>query len=132
MGDMKTIIRSLIVCFVMLGAPCVSAQSLSADQQLRTFAACAGRLSAVIEYQWMFDGEASEVTQTQRTAVLQLIAAVIPEGMGRDVLHWRLSAKLAQSALLTRATFNDDASDAIWASRRAERLTRECTSLLLS
>jgi len=61
-----------------------------------------------------------------------LIAAVIPEGMGRDVLHWRLSAKLAQSALLTRATFNDDASDAIWASRRAELLTRECTSLLLS
>ena len=74
---MKTIIRSLIVCFVMLGAPCVSAQSLSADQQLRTFAACAGRLSAVIEYQWMFDGEASEVTQTQRTAVLQLIACLL-------------------------------------------------------
>ena len=132
MGGMETIIRSLIVCFMMLGAPWVSAQSLSPDQQLRTFAACAGRLSAIMEYQWMFDGEASEVTQAQRTAVLQLIAAVIPEGMGRDVLHWRLSAKLAQSALLTRATFNDDASDAIWASRRAELLMRECTSLLLS
>ncbi|WP_342076188.1 hypothetical protein [Yoonia sp. SS1-5] len=101
-------------------------------QQLQTFAACAGRLSAVMEYQWMFDGVASERTKAQRATVLQLIEAVMPEDMGREVLHWRISAKLAQSALLTRATFNDDPADAAWATQTADRLTRDCTAFLLS
>ncbi len=80
----------------------------------------------------MFDGDASEQTKRQRADVLDLLAAVMPPDMGREVLHWRISAKLAQSALLTRATFNDDPADAAWATRTATRLTRECTSFLLS
>ena len=85
-----------------------------------------------MEYQWMFDGAASERTELQRASVLQLVEATMPDGMGREVLHWRLSAKLALSALLTRATFNDDQSDAAWAAQMADRLTRECTALILS
>ena len=80
----------------------------------------------------MFDGAASERTEKQRAAVLDLVEAIMPAERDREVLHWRISAKHAQSALLTRATFNADASDAAWAQQQANRLVRECTSLLLS
>lgn len=99
---------------------------------LRTFANCAGRLSAVVEYQWMFDGPQSEHTADQRDAVLEILEAMMPQGKGREVLSWRISAKMAQSALLTRATFNDDPDDAAWALRTSERMIRNCTSFLLS
>jgi len=107
------------------------AQSLE-DDPLRTFANCAGRLSAVIEYQWMFDGVASEATQVQRAHVLDLVEAIMEPDQGRDVLQWRLSGKRAQSVLLTRATFNDDKADAAWAEQQALYYQQSCTSLLLS
>ncbi len=126
---MKTVLSLLFLASVVAPAPL---RAQTDDSQLRLFASCAGRLSAVMEYQWMFDGAASERTELQRASVLQLVEATMPDGMGREVLHWRLSAKLAQSALLTRATFNDDQSDAAWAAQMADRLTRECTALILS
>lgn len=132
MSGMKTLSRSLLLSMAMLSAAPLAAQSLDSEQQLRTFATCAGRLSAVMEYQWMFDGPASERTKLQRAAVIDLIDAVMPADRGREVLHWRISAKLAQSALLTRATFNDDRQDAAWAREQADRFARECTGLLLS
>ncbi len=126
---MKTVLSLLFLALAVASAPL---RAQTDDSQLRLFASCAGRLSAVMEYQWMFDGAASERTELQRASVLQLVEATMPDGMGREVLHWRLSAKLAQSALLTRATFNDDQSDAAWAAQMADRLTRECTALILS
>ncbi|MEM9785214.1 MAG: hypothetical protein AAF801_01840 [Pseudomonadota bacterium] len=104
----------------------------SGNAQLMHFATCAGRLSAQMEFQWMFDGPASEQTARHRAAMINLIDAVMDPDEGRTVLHWRISAKLAQSALLTRATFNDDAGDAAWAAQTAARLTNECTSIILS
>jgi hypothetical protein len=132
MSGMKNVANHLVLCLALLSAPSVHAQTIDSDQQLRTFAACAGRLSAVMEYQWMFDGAASEQTEIQRAAVIDLVEAIMPPDRGREVLHWRISAKLAQSALLTRATFNDNPSDAAWATQQAARFERECTGLLLS
>ena len=117
---MKTLF-SVLAITVALAAPARA----NDHQHLRTFATCAGRLSAVMEYQWMFDGPASERTKLQRAVVLDLIAAVIEPEQGRDVLHWRISAKQAQSALLTRATFNDEVDDAAWAQTQAARLTQD-------
>ncbi|WP_162617547.1 hypothetical protein [Yoonia maritima] len=102
------------------------------DEQLRVFATCAGRFSATMEFQWMFDGEGSEVTQTQRDNMVQLINAIMPTDHARDVLSWRIASKSAHAALLTRAAFNDDPYDANWAQNQATRLIRECTGLLLS
>lgn len=131
MGGIETYLTPIAVCLA-LGWPASPAHAEDNDTQLRTFAACAGRMSAIMEYQWMFDGTASEQTQRQRAAMLDLIAAIMPADRGREVLNWRISAKMAQSALLTRATFNDDREDAAWASRMAEQQARECTALLLS
>jgi hypothetical protein len=86
----------------------------------------------MMEYQWMFDGPASETTKAQRAAVLELIDAIMPPGRGPEVLNWRISAKQAQSALLTRATFNDDPNDAKWAAQRAANQLTDCTGFLLS
>lgn len=99
---------------------------------LRTFAACAGRLSAVMEYQWLVSDPASDRTKAQRAAMLSLVDAIMAPDQGRDVLSWRIDAKQAHAVLLTRATFNDDQDDATWALAQAETHLAQCTGLLLS
>lgn len=128
---MKTLLIPVAALIAAFTVPMPS-HANGPEQHLRNFATCAGRLSAVMEFQWMFDGPASEQTKAQRTAVLDLIGAIMEPGQDRTVLHWRLSAKHAQAVLLTRATFNDDPDDAAWAYAQAARLTQECTGLLLS
>ncbi len=126
---MKTLIS---ITFLALGALPANAGISLADEQLRTFAACAGRLSAQMEHQWMFDGDASEITKRQRAQLIDLVSAVMAPDQGREVLNWRISAKAAHHALLTRATFNDDPADAAWAADMAALQTADCTALLLS
>ncbi|WP_157059026.1 hypothetical protein [Loktanella sp. 5RATIMAR09] len=129
---MKTIAHRLALVVALFSASSPSAQPLDVDEQLKTFATCVGRLSAVMEHQWMFDGPASEHTEELRDAVLELVEAVMPTARGDEVLQWRISAKVAQAALLRRATFNTDTRDAAWAHSHADRLARDCTGLLLS
>ncbi|KQB97559.1 hypothetical protein AL073_01005 [Loktanella sp. 1ANDIMAR09] len=132
MSGMKTIAHRLALVVALSSATIASAQSIDVDEQLRTFATCAGRLSAVMEHQWMFDGPASEHTEDLRDAVLELVEAVMPAERRGEVLQWRISAKVAQAALLRRASFNTDTRDAAWARTQAGRFEQECTGLLLS
>ena len=44
----------------------------AADPLLREFAVCAGRLSAVMEDQWMFDGPGSEKTAMELAAATKI------------------------------------------------------------
>ena len=106
------------------------AQQISQDTQLHTFATCAGRLSALVEYEWMAEGAPSEEAQKYHDAAIALVAAVISDDKSRDVLNWRTSAKQAQFNLLLR-TQAQNREDAAWAAQRAQLLTRECTELLL-
>ncbi len=115
-----------------LGALPASAGSSFETDPLRTFAACAGRLSALMEHQWMFDGDASEITQRQRAQLIELAGAIMAPEQGQQVLAWRINAKAAHHALLTRATFNDDPGDAAWAADMAALQAADCTALLLS
>ncbi len=117
--------------FVLLGLLPV-APAFAYDDPLRTFASCAGRLSAEMEHQWLMSDPASDRTEAQRAAMISLIDAIMAPGQGRDVLHWRIDAKQAHAVLLTRATFNDDEDDAAWALARAEAQLAACTGLLLS
>ena len=128
---MRTLVPAAALCLALagLGQP-LRAERIAGDALLDTFATCAGRLSAQMEYEWMFDGPAAERTGAQRAAMVALLAAILPEGRGPEVLARRISAKAAHSALLTRATFGDD-PHAGWAARRAEVLVAECTALLL-
>lgn len=104
----------------------------AADPLLREFAVCAGRLSAVMEDQWMFDGPASERTAEELAAVVSLIDASMPQGAGRQVMAWRIDAKVAQKGLLQQARFARDARLAKMAAARAEALAANCRSMILS
>lgn len=98
---------------------------------LRTFATCAGRLSAQMEFEWMFDGAASGVTQDRRGEVLDILDAMTPPTQARDVLNWRIEAKMAHSSLLQRTTFSDDSRIQMQARRLSVQKLKSCTALLL-
>lgn len=104
----------------------------AADPLLRAFAVCAGRLSAVMEHQWMFDGPASEVTAVELKAMVTLIDASMPVGEARQVMAWRIDAKVAQRGLLHQARFAQDQRLAKKAAARAEALAAECRAKILS
>jgi len=109
------------------------AMTAEADDALRhVFASCAGRLSAQMEHQWLLYADEADRTEDARASMLELLGSVTTEGNAIETLHWRIQAKHAQAVLLTRATFNDDQSDADWAARRAAMEIAACTGLLLS
>ncbi|MBF9034526.1 hypothetical protein HKCCE2091_09765 [Rhodobacterales bacterium HKCCE2091] len=91
------------------------------------FATCAGRLSAELSYQWMVSDPAAAETEAVRAAVLDIVAALTPEGEGRGVLSWRVEARAAHSALLSRAVFHSDD----WARSRADQEIAHCRAYIV-
>jgi hypothetical protein len=110
----------------------LGAVPVAADPLLRAFAVCAGRLSAVMEDQWMFDGPGSERTAEELSAMVSLIEASMPQGAGRQVMAWRIDAKVAQRGLLHQARFAQDTRLAKTAAARADALAAECRAMILS
>lgn len=117
-----------LLAVIMLG---VMPAPGAADPLLRQFAVCAGRLSAIMEDQWMFDGPASERTAGELGAMVSLIEASMPKGAGRQVMAWRIDAKVAQRGLLHQARFQRDKRLAETAAARAEALAADCQEMLL-
>lgn len=107
----------------------------------RYFAACVGRLSAQLEHERLFQTEHSRETEAQRAVMIDLLNAILPSPeadpdtqttsettTGRQVLAWRIEAKVAHAGLLTRATFRNDP----WAAGRAMDMIHACTSIMIS
>lgn len=128
MGALKTLLLGMVLGGYVT-APVALAQSQ--DEQLKFFASCAGRLSAQMEFQWMFDGAASEETKRQRAGVIEILEAMIPPNRGQEILAWRIEAKQALAVLLTRGTFNENQREARMAQGLALRQVNECRALLL-
>lgn len=128
MCSLKTLRRAtLLVLLGSLQAPDAFAQT--AD--LRTFATCAGRLSALMEHQWLLSDPAADITARQRAAMLSLVAALGEPEQEGAALAWRIEAKAAQADLLTRARFGTNETTAAQAARRSDELLGLCRSLLL-
>ena len=123
--------RGLGTCLTVLVLGVAPAPG-AADPLLRQFAVCAGRLSAIMEDQWMFDGPGSEQTAAQLGAMVSLIEASMPAGAGREVMAWRIDAKVAQRGLLHQARFAQDHRLAETAAARAEALAADCRAIILS
>lgn len=101
--------------------------------QAKVFAACVGRMSALMEFQWMTDGPASERTRHVRDGFEALLAASLGhEVSGREALNWRIEAKVAQARLLNLTLFGTDARQARQAARASALYLGECEGLLLS
>ena len=62
--------------------------------------------------------------------MVSLIDASMPDGAGRQVMAWRIDAKVAQRSLLAQARFQGQARLAETAAARAEALAAECRSLI--
>lgn len=132
MGSLKTIISSLVLSAAILPMGSAAlAQSLPHADPLRFFASCAGRLSAEMEFQWMFDTAAADRVEEERASVLDILDALMAPDQGRDVLNWRVEAKIAQAALLTRATFSDNQRVATQARKLAVYNLESCRTQLL-
>lgn len=127
MGGTKTFFAALMVAASISGPA-----TADEDGLLRTIATCAGRLSAEMEHQWLTGGAKADLAETRREATVDVLEAMTPKGRERDIMAWRIDAKVAQASLLSRATFNDDADDAQWARRMAETTLAACHSLVLS
>jgi hypothetical protein len=106
------------------------AEALRLDAMTRTFATCTGRLSALMEHQWLLSPTEADVTESHRRQMIELLQAVMPGESARDVLSLRIEAKVALSVLLTRATFNADAFEAARAGVTSARLLAQCEALL--
>ena len=124
--------RGLKTFLAVLAVGLSTSGPATADPLLRDFAVCAGRLSALMEDQWMFDGPGSEQTQTELQAMVSLIEASIAPDEGRQVLGWRVNAKLAHRTLLAQARFATDPAVAETAAARAEALAADCRGTILS
>ena len=126
MGGLRTL-PLLAFSLAMAGAPPLRAETLP---DLPHLAACTGRLSALMEHQFLIDGPAADHTKRQRDALADILAALTPDGAEAQAMGWRLEAKAAQAALLSQATFGRDPGGR--AALRAQRLVAACTGFLLS
>ncbi len=130
MGDARAYLWAFLVLVLTAG----SADALpdSDRAQVRVFASCAGRLSALMEFQWMFDGAASERTENVRSGFEALLEASLGRGVsGSEALNWRIEAKMAQARLLSLGTFGTDARVARQAARASALYLGECEGMLL-
>ena len=97
------------------------------DDPLRFIATCVGRLSAEVFHQRILHDPAASQTEALRTAMIDILASLTPEGHGAHVLNMRIEANAAHSALLTRGTYRGEA----WATDRAAAEISYCASLIV-
>ncbi|WP_088625069.1 hypothetical protein [Oceanicola sp. 22II-s10i] len=125
---MKTHLAATALALVSTGA---AAMPSTSDDPVLTFAACTGRLSAMMEHQWITDPPASEHTQAQRLRMIALLDAVLDPDRGREVLAHQIEAKMAQAQLLTRSRNDAHPREARIAGSLASREVAACEALLL-
>ncbi|MDV7141955.1 hypothetical protein R3X27_04585 [Tropicimonas sp. TH_r6] len=127
---MKTLLFALLL---LLPGQRLSAEQVELPEIAQNFASCAGRLTALMQHQWLLSESGSDQTEAWRATMIDLLDAALPGGAqaGREALRYRLAARQAHAALLSRASFNDSRRDAGWAKRRAEAEIAQCQALMI-
>jgi hypothetical protein len=131
MGDLRNTSCRLAFCLVA----CAQAQPVATQtppDPIPLMAACTGRLSAVMQFQWLVQDAGSDQTRTRRDAVAELLTAATPAGYEVRAMALRVEAKQAFARLLHRARFGSRGPAADWAAKRAARLVAECAALMIS
>ena len=106
------------------------------SQRAQNFATCAGRFSALVEFERLFDGAASEQAEIERELFVALLEATLPDATdlgvsGRVALAWRIEAKMAQAQLLTRGAFDQNKDVAEFSRRQSAHFLSVCRMLAL-
>ncbi|MEZ5755625.1 MAG: hypothetical protein R3D90_12935 [Paracoccaceae bacterium] len=137
MGGLRTYLRAPALLCALAAPVAAEADADLPDNPLHFFATCAGRMSALMEHQWLVDGPASDITKARRAAALDVLSALTPPGEEVQVMAWRVEAKAAHAALL-RQTLPQISLPArhgptpaqTRAAKRAAILVRECAAYL--
>jgi len=124
MGKRRHILPAALIA--ALSAPLTAGAEMP-DDPLLFFAHCTGRLSAELSHHWMLASPHADEIEEMRAALIDILDMMTPEGAGRDVLNWRIDARAAHAALLTRATFSQDS----WARDRAAAEIAQCAAFVL-
>jgi hypothetical protein len=128
MCSLRTHLRATALIFCLAPSGAAWAADGLADDPLYLFATCTGRLSALMEHQWIVDGPASDRTRQDRDAMLTLVEAAMRQGAEVQVMAWRIEAKVAHAALLAQSR-SLDVAQAKRAERRAGLLMRDCSAI---
>lgn len=120
-------LKTFLILLVAMPLP---AQATDASL-MATFANCAGRFSAEMEHAWLMSDPRSDEFKQYRAKFIDLLEAVMSAEETRLALKLRIDAKLAHAALLTRATFSQDAEQLEWADERADAEIRQCSAVIL-
>ena len=123
--------RRLTGLFGALAMAAPQAQAAMEDDLTKTFAYCAGRLSAEVEHAWLMGDADADRLEDRRDETLVLLAAVTEEVDSGPVLDLRIRAKQAHARLLLDASFHTDPEIAGRARRLAATRIRACASMLL-
>ncbi|NDR56556.1 hypothetical protein [Aliiruegeria sabulilitoris] len=128
---MNKTVTSLLSGVLFLFAQPSEADAPPLPEIVQVFASCAGRLTAQMQHQWLLSDPAADRTEAYRAAMIDLLDAALPTGSGRQALRFRSAARQAHAALLSRATFNENARDAAWAQRRVSAEITQCEALMI-
>ncbi|MHA6263917.1 hypothetical protein ACXYMO_12005 [Arenibacterium sp. CAU 1754] len=127
MSRIKTMLRALVL---VLMAPSAGIAGQTTDLAT-TFATCTGRLSALMEHQWLMGAPEADETERRRATMETLLVSVLAPGEGRAALAKRIEAKFALAKLLNTLTFGDDPKRTAWARNRVATDIGACNALLL-
>lgn len=129
MGALKIYLCTPLLLCALAAPAAAQTDSDIPDNPLHFFATCAGRMSALMEHQWLVDGPASDITKARRSAVLDVVASLTPPGQEAQVMAWRVAAKAAHAALLGQSR-HGPAPDQTRAAKRAAMLLQSCEAYL--
>ncbi len=124
MGGLRNIVFGLGLT-LLAPAPPLCAQP---SDPMHLFATCTGRLSALMEYQWLVQDKGADATEMARDAMAQLLDAAMPPDDRVHTMDLRLQAKAAEAQLLQQALTRNGQ----WALALAKRHMADCTALLVS
>ncbi len=130
MSGLKTFLLGLFLCQPAM-ADTTPLAPQPGEELLYQFASCTGRFSALVEHQWMFDGDASEITIKEMQAMASIVDAILAADQGRRALNWRIEAKVAYRHLLSLTVFGPQTRGQIALKLRADRMLSDCRALLL-
>jgi uncharacterized protein (UPF0303 family) len=108
----------------------ISVQANDRNELSEIIATCAGRMSAELEFAWLFSDPDADLLEEQRRRFMEILDSIGPSANPQQ-LAFRIDAKMAHATLLTAAFFGTDTARATWAKRRAETQRAACQNMLL-
>lgn len=128
MGSLRNLSCGLVLGLAGLAQPGLAQTS---PDPVPLFATCTGRLSAVMEFQWLLGDPAADRTQARRDEMEALLLAATPDTQASRAMQLRLEAKFATAQLLRQGLSGGPEAMARNAAR-VERLLAACRGLILS